>query len=101
RLIALRFILGFGIGPDYVLSPVIMTEHSNRADRGRALGLGFGTMWPIGALAAVLLKLALEAARLPGDLQWRIVLAAGALPALSVVYLRRQMPETARFLARV
>jgi MFS family permease len=29
------------------------------------------------------------------------VLAAGAIPALSVVYLRRQMPETARFLARL
>ena len=35
------------------------------------------------------------------DLQWRLVLAAGALPALSVLYLRRRMPETARFLARI
>jgi Sugar (and other) transporter len=33
--------------------------------------------------------------------QWRIVLAAGAIPALSVLYLRRKMPETARYLARV
>jgi MFS family permease len=100
-LIGIRFVLGFGIGGDYVLSPTIMAEHANRADRGRALGLGFGTMWPIGALASVLLNLALKAMHMPGDLQWRIVLAAGALPALSVVYLRRQMPETARFLARI
>lgn len=34
-------------------------------------------------------------------LVWRIVLAFGAVPALSVLYLRRRMPETARYLARL
>ncbi|HEY2177238.1 MAG TPA: MFS transporter [Caulobacteraceae bacterium] len=100
-LIAIRFVLGIGVGADYVLSPMIMAEHSNRADRGRALGLGFGTMWPLGALAAALMKLTLDALHVSGDLQWRIVLAAGAIPAFWVMYLRRRMPETARFLARV
>ena len=100
-LIVCRFILGFGIGADYVLSPVIMAEHSNRKDRGRALGLGFGTMWPLGAVAATLLNLALDKAGVSADLQWRIVLAAGAIPALAVMYFRRQMPETARYLARL
>jgi MFS family permease len=100
-LIAIRFVLGVGVGADYVLSPVIMAEHANRADRGRALGLGFGTMWPIGALAAVLFKLLLDALGVDGALQWRLVLAAGAVPALAVLYFRRRMPETARYLARV
>ncbi|HEY1879168.1 MAG TPA: MFS transporter [Caulobacteraceae bacterium] len=100
-LVLLRFVLGIGVGADYVLSPTIMAEHANRADRGRALGLGFGTMWPIGGLAAGLLKLLLDALHVPGDVEWRLVLAAGAIPALAVVYLRRRMPETARFLARV
>jgi len=100
-LIGIRFILGIGVGADYVLSPVIMAEHANRADRGRALGLGFGTMWPVGALAAALFKLLLDALGVGGDLQWRLVLAAGAVPALAVLYFRRQMPETARFLARL
>jgi MFS family permease len=100
-LVALRFVLGIGVGADYVLSPTIMAEHANRADRGRALGLGFGTMWPIGALAAGLFKLLLDALHVPADLEWRIVLAAGAVPALAVLYLRRRMPETARYLARV
>ncbi|MGH7015470.1 MAG: MFS transporter, partial [Caulobacteraceae bacterium] len=58
-LIAIRFVLGGGVGADYVLSPVIMAEHANRADRGRALALGFGTMWPVGALFAALFDLAL------------------------------------------
>ena len=100
-LIAIRFILGLGVGADYVLSPVIMAEHANRADRGRALGLGFGTMWPIGALGAVLFKLTLDALHVPGELQWRLVLAGGAVPALAVLYFRRRMPETARYLARM
>jgi MFS family permease len=100
-LIAIRFILGVGVGADYVLSPVIMAEHSNRADRGRAIGLGFGTMWPLGALAAALFALALQAAGVHDDLRWRLVLAAGAIPALSVIWLRRTMPESARFLARL
>ena len=100
-LIALRFILGLGVGADYVLSPVIMAEHANRADRGRALGLGFGTMWPLGALAAVLFKFLLGALHVPDDLQWRIVLAGGAVPALGVLYFRRQMPETVRYLAKL
>jgi MFS family permease len=100
-LVALRFLLGIGVGADYVLSPTIMAEHANRADRGRALGLGFGTMWPLGALAAGLLKLLLDVLHVAPDMEWRIVLAAGAVPALGVLYLRRRMPETARFLARV
>ena len=89
-LIACRFVLGIGVGADYVLSPTIMAEHSNRADRGKAIGLGFGTMWPIGALAAAVLKLLLDSFHVPPDLVWRIVLAAGAVPALGVMYFRRR-----------
>jgi MFS family permease len=100
-LVACRFVLGIGVGADYVLSPTIMAEHANRKDRGRAIGLGFGTMWPLGALAAALLKLLLDSFHIPPDLVWKIVLAGGAVPALGVMYFRRTMPESPRFLARV
>jgi MFS family permease len=100
-LIAIRFVLGIGIGADYVLSPTIMAEHANRADRGKTLGLGFGVMWWLGALAAGILLFVLKGVGVSSDMQWRIVLAAGAVPALSVLYLRRRMPETARYLARL
>lgn len=100
-LIAIRFILGIGIGADYVLSPTIMAEHANRADRGKTLGIGFGVMWPLGAFTAAILNLVLAGLGFSHDLQWRIVLAAGAVPAFSVLYLRRRMPETARYLARL
>ncbi|HEY3800772.1 MAG TPA: MFS transporter [Caulobacteraceae bacterium] len=100
-LVACRFVLGIGVGADYVLSPTIMAEHANRADRGKAIGLGFGTMWPIGALSAALFKLLLDQFQVPPDLVWKIVLAGGAVPALGVMYFRRAMPESPRFLARV
>jgi MFS family permease len=100
-LIGIRFILGIGIGADYVLSPTIMAEHANRRDRGKKIGLGFGVMWPAGALAAALVSLLLINLDVAPDLRWRIVLAFGAVPALSVLYLRRLMPETARFMARL
>lgn len=100
-LIAIRFVLGLGVGADYVLSPTIMAEHANQADRGRSLGLGFSMLYWVGAVMAALLSLVLHAFNVAPDLIWRIVLAAGALPALSVLYLRRRMPETARYLARI
>jgi len=100
-LIGIRFVLGIGVGADYVLSPTIMAEHANRRDRGKKLALGFAVMWGFGAMTAALLLLVLDRAGVPADLRWRIVLGAGALPALSVLTLRRRMPETARYLARL
>ena len=40
-LIVARFVLGLGIGGDYPVSAVLMSEYSNRADRGRLVGLVF------------------------------------------------------------
>jgi MFS family permease len=101
-LVAVRFVLGLGIGGDYVLSPTIMAEHANQKDRGKLLALGFATMSQLGPIAAALLALLLlTGLHVSHDLTWRIVLGAGAIPALSVLYLRRRMPETARYLARL
>lgn len=100
-LIAFRFILGIGIGADYVLSPTITVEHANRADRGRMIGLGFAVMWTLGSIATATLNFLLAHAGVTENWQWRIVLAAGAVPALATLYLRRTMPETARYLSRL
>ncbi len=100
-LIAIRFLLGIGIGADYVLSPTIMAEHANRRDRGKKIGLVFGVMWPTGAAVAALVSLLLGALHVDPSLRWRLVLAFGCVPAISVLYLRRKMPETARYLSRL
>ena len=40
-LVIARFVLGLGIGGDYPVSAVLMSEYSNRQDRGRLVGLVF------------------------------------------------------------
>ncbi len=91
--------LGIGVG-DYVLSPTIMAEHANRADRGR-LGLGFGTMWPVGALAAALLTLALDGLGIAGDLQMAPRACRGRGAGARRALFPPPHAETARYLARL
>jgi len=98
-LIASRVILGMGIGGDYPLSAVIASEYSCAENRGRLVGLVFAAQG-IGAAAAVLASIG-AAAMLPPDLAWRTIAAAGAVPAILVVYLRRRLPETPRYSALV
>jgi MFS family permease len=40
-LVFARFVLGLGIGGDYPVSAVLMSEYSNRHDRGRLVGMVF------------------------------------------------------------
>ncbi|MCL4318432.1 MAG: MFS transporter [Firmicutes bacterium] len=100
-LLLARTVIGLGSGADYVLSPLIMAEHSNAKDRGKTFALGFGLMWSLGSVTASLVYMVLMAAHVAPDLVWRIVLAFGAVPSASVIYLRRKVPETARYLGRV
>ena len=97
ELAVVRFLLGVGIGADYVLSPLINAEYANRRDRGKLLAISGGLMWNVGALASTLVALALVPS-LPSDVAWRAVLALGSVPALAVVYFRRRFPETPRYL---
>src|ERR1039458_10157084 len=42
-LIVFRFVLGFGVGGDYPVSAVLMSEYANRRDRGKLVGMVFST----------------------------------------------------------
>ncbi len=99
-LVIARFILGLGIGGDYPVSAVLMSEYSNRTDRGRLVGLVF-SMQAAGLIVGPLVALILLSSGLSHDLTWRILLGLGAIPAAAVVYLRSKMPESPRFQARV
>jgi MFS family permease len=97
-LVIFRFILGVGIGGDYPVSATIMSEYSGTKVRGLLVSLVFA-MQGIGLIVGPLVAMALIAAGVSHDLSWRIMLALGAIPALSVFYMRRRMNETPRFAA--
>ena len=116
-----RFFLGLGVGGDYPLSATIMSEYSNRRNRGSLLAAVFA-MQGLGILTAAattLLVTWIFKNAFPGtpyghsealirgscppeaDYVWRIVLALGCIPALLTTYARSKMPETPRYTLRV
>ncbi len=99
-LIAFRFMLGFGVGGDYPISAVLMSEYSNSRDRGRLVGLVFSTQ-ALGLIVGPLIALGLLGAGTSTDLTWRLLLGIGAIPAAAVIYLRRTMPESPRYQVQV
>ena len=99
-LIAFRFVLGFGVGGDYPVSAVLMSEYANRKDRGKLVGMVFGTQ-ALGLIVGPLVALTLLGAGASNDVAWRTMLALGAVPAAAVVYLRRKMPESPRYQIQV
>jgi PHS family inorganic phosphate transporter-like MFS transporter len=99
-LIAFRFLLGFGVGGDYPVSAVMMSEYANRRDRGKLVGMVFGTQ-ALGLIVGPLIALALLGGGAGDDAAWRTMLALGAVPAAAVLYLRTRMPESPRFLFQV
>jgi len=96
-LIGFRAILGFGIGGDYPVSATIMSECASRHDRGRMVALVFA-MQGAGLVIGPLVAIGLLEAGIAPDYAWRIMLAAGAIPAVAVFWLRRRITETPRFL---
>jgi PHS family inorganic phosphate transporter-like MFS transporter len=96
-LIALRFILGIGIGGDYPVSATIMSEYAGKATRGLLVTMVFA-MQAAGLIVGPLFASALLAAHINENLTWRILVAFGAIPALAVYWQRRHLKETPRFL---
>jgi len=95
-LIIFRIILGIGIGGDYPVSATIMSEYAGKRSRGMLISLVFA-MQAAGLIVGPLLAAALLTTSLPKDTIWRLLLAAGAIPAVAVFYARRKIDETPRF----
>ncbi|WP_373467802.1 MFS transporter [Acidianus infernus] len=93
--IIFRFILGLGIGGDYPISATIMSEYANVRDRGKLIALVFSNQ-ALGSLAAAVVGI-ISALALPPCIAWRVMAGIGAIPAATVIYLRRKVPETPRY----
>jgi PHS family inorganic phosphate transporter-like MFS transporter len=100
-----RFLLGLGIGGDYPLSAIIMSEFSNKTKRGSLLAAVF-SLQGFGILTASMVTMTVcrifdatsDPTPLKTDIAWRLILMLGAIPAALTFYWRMMMPETARSL---
>jgi MFS transporter, putative metabolite:H+ symporter len=91
-LLAMRFLVGFGLGGELPVASTLVTEFSPRAHRGK-LVVVLESFWAFGwALAAVVAYLLIP------TIGWRAAFFIGSVPVLYILYLRRAIPESPRFL---
>jgi MFS family permease len=95
-LLVLRFIGGVGVGAEYSAVNAAIAELIPSSRRGFAASFVMN-FWSIGTLFAALLSW-LVFSLVPGDVAWRIVFACGGLVAIATLWLRRQLPESPRWL---
>jgi len=83
-----RFILGLGMGGEWTTGAALIAEVWPAEHRGKALGL-MQSAWAIGEIIAATVTLIV----LP-RFGWRAVFFVGVLPALVVLWIRRDVPES-------
>lgn len=92
-LVAFRFLLGFAVGADYPIASTYLAEFMPTRVRGRWT-VGAFSFQAIGMLTGASLGVAILLSGVDQDLAWRLMLGAGAIPALVIVWLRRHVPES-------
>lgn len=93
QLLTLRFLLGLAIGAEYAIGQTMLAEMVPRHGRGRRLS-GLQAAWYGGFLLAVVVAYVL----LDLGVDWRWILATGAIPGLATLLLRQGLPESPRWL---
>lgn len=88
QLAIFRFVLGLGMGGEWTTGAALIAETWPAEHRGKALGLMQST-WAIGEMIAA----GVVAVVLP-SFGWRAVFLVGVLPALFVLWIRRDVPES-------
>ena len=94
QLAACRVVLGLGMGGEWATGAALIAETWPPAHRGKALGL-MQSAWAIGEMLAAAVTLLV----LP-RFGWRAVFFVGVLPALVVLWIRREVQEPAIWLER-
>jgi MFS family permease len=94
QLATFRFILGLGMGGEWTTGAALIAETWPAEHRGKALGI-MQSAWAIGEMIAAAVTLLV----LP-RFGWRAVFFVGVLPALVVLWIRREVPESPLWLER-
>lgn len=95
-LMIFRFLTAIGVGAEYTAINSAISEFIPPKNRGRVNGLVMN-FWPVGAMIAALVNLFFINLLAP-EIGWRVGFAFGAIAALFVVWMRRSMPESPRWL---
>jgi putative MFS transporter len=97
-LAAGRFIVGFGLGGEIAVAVIMMAEFFAAKHRGTAVGLINVTAAGLGNMLAPAFGI-LVFTLFDGPDKWRWVFGLLFIPAILVMFFRRYVPETPRFLA--
>ncbi|MCZ0997288.1 MULTISPECIES: MFS transporter [Streptomyces] len=97
-LAAFRFALGLAVGLDYPIAAGYLAEILPSKNRGRWL-VGAFSLQAAGILLGAVVGVVVLNVRPEVD-SWRIMLGFGVLPALLIIWLRRAVPESPRWLAQ-
>jgi putative MFS transporter len=90
QLFALRLVIGFLLGTDYVVSKAMLTEFTPRTFRGRLMST-LSVAWAGGYTCAYFVGYLLSE---HGPDAWRWMLACSALPCALILPLRLTLPES-------
>jgi len=93
QLTICRALLGFGFGGEAAVAAVTLSEVVGARYRGRAMGF-YTASYAVGWGSAVLLQAAIFAV-MPPEIAWRVLLGVGVLPALLILFIRRNVEEPA------
>jgi len=93
-LIALRVVVGLGLGAELPVASTLVSEFAPPRIRGRVV-VALESFWALGWTGSALVGYFVVPT---SDEGWRWALAVGALPALYAVAVRWGLPESVRFL---
>lgn len=95
-LMLFRFLTAIGVGAEYAAVNSAISEFIPPDNRGKVNGLVMN-FWPVGAMLAALVN-AFFINLLAVNLGWRVGFAVGAIAAVCVLWMRRALPESPRWL---
>ena len=96
--LAFRFISGMGIGGEYSAVNSAVDELIPGRFRGRVDLAINGTYWAGAAIGAFASTILLDTDRFDQNVGWRIAFFIGPILGLGIIYLRRHIPESPRWM---
>jgi len=95
---AFRFLTGFGIGGEYAAINSAIDELIPARSRGVVDLAINGSYWLGAAFGAALSGVLLDKSLFGSDLGWRLAFFLGAILAIAIMFVRRNVPESPRWL---